>query len=52
MSFDLSSIIWVFFALMLLQPLLTARWYAVRRAQAIRALESSRSSRVVGDPPP
>ena len=47
MSFDLSSIIWVFFALMLLQPLLTARWYAVRRAQAIRALESSRSSRVI-----
>ena len=32
---------------MLLQPLLTARWHAVRRAQAIRALESSRSSRVI-----
>jgi ClpP class serine protease len=32
---------------MLLQPLFTARWYTVRRAQAIRALEKSRASRVI-----
>jgi ClpP class serine protease len=47
MSFDLSSLFWVFFAFMLLQPLLTTRWYGVRRAQAIRALEKVRSSRVI-----
>jgi ClpP class serine protease len=47
MSFDISSLFWIFFAVMLLQPLLTARWYTLRRAQAIRALEKSRSSRVI-----
>jgi ClpP class serine protease len=47
MSFDLSSLLWIFFALLVLQPILTGRWYAVRRAQAIRALEKSRSSRVI-----
>jgi ClpP class serine protease len=47
MSFDLSSLFWIFFAFMLLQPLFTARWYTVRRAQAIRALEKSRTSRVI-----
>jgi ClpP class serine protease len=47
MSFDLSSLFWIFFAFMLLQPLFTARWYTVRRAQAIRALEKSRASRVI-----
>ena len=47
MSFDSSSLIWVFFLIMALQPLLTGRWYAVRRAQAIRAIEKSRGSRVI-----
>jgi ClpP class serine protease len=47
MSFDLSSLFWIFLAFMLLQPLFTARWYTVRRAQAIRALEKSRTSRVI-----
>jgi ClpP class serine protease len=46
-SFDFSSLLWVFFVIMLLQPLLTGRWYAVRRAQAIRAIEKSRASRVI-----
>jgi ClpP class serine protease len=32
---------------MLLQPLFTARWYTGRRAQAIRAIERSRGSRVI-----
>src|SRR5262245_2356022 len=47
MSFDFSSLIWVFFAIMLLQPLFTGRWYAVRRAQAIRAIERAHASRVI-----
>jgi len=32
---------------MALQPLLMGRWYAVRRAQAIRAIEKSHASRVI-----
>jgi len=47
MSFDFSSLIWIFFAIMALQPLLTGRWYAVRRARAIRAIEKSHASRVI-----
>ena len=47
MSFDFSTLIWIFFAIMVLQPLLTGRWYAVRRAQAIRAIERANGSRVI-----
>jgi len=47
MSFDLSSLFWIFFAIMALQPLFTGRWYAVRRAQAIRAIEKSNASHVI-----
>ena len=47
MSFDFSTLIWVFVAIMLLQPLFTGRWYAVRRAQAIRAIERGHASRVI-----
>jgi ClpP class serine protease len=47
MSFDLSTLIWIFFAIMVLQPLFTGRWYAVRRAQAIRAIERANASRVI-----
>jgi len=47
MSFDLSSLFWIFVAIMVLQPLLTGRWYAVRRAQAIRAIEKSHATRVI-----
>ena len=47
MAFDLSSLFWVFFIIVVLQPLLTGRWYAVRRAQAIRAIERSHGSRVI-----
>jgi len=39
MAFDLSSLFWIFIAIMVLQPLFTGRWYALRRAQAIRAIE-------------
>jgi hypothetical protein len=38
---DVSSLFWTFFAFMLLQPLFTARWYTVRRAQAIRSVSPS-----------
>jgi hypothetical protein len=47
MTLDLSSLVWVFFAIMLLQPLFMGRWYTVRRAQAIRAIERSHGSRVI-----
>ena len=47
MSFDFSSFFWVFIAIMVLQPLFTQRWYAVRRAQAIRAIEKSHGTRVI-----
>jgi ClpP class serine protease len=47
MAFDLSSLFLIFFAIMVLQPLFTGRWYALRRAQAIRAIERSHGSRVI-----
>src|SRR5258708_35656951 len=47
MSFDFSSLFWIFIAIMVLQPLLIGRWYALRRAQAIRALEKSHATRVI-----
>jgi len=47
MAFDFSSLIWIFFLIMVLQPLLTGRWHSVRRAQAIRAIEKSHGSRVI-----
>ncbi len=47
MSFDFSSLFWIFIAIMVLQPLLTARWYVVRRAQTIRAVEKLHGTRVI-----
>ncbi len=47
MSFDLSSLFWIVFAFIVLQPLLMGRWYAVRRAQSLRAIEKSHGSRVI-----
>jgi ClpP class serine protease len=47
MSFDFSTLFWIFIAITLLQPLFAARWYAVRRAQAIRAIEKLHGSRVI-----
>jgi ClpP class serine protease len=47
MTLDFSTVIWILIALMALQPLLTGRWFAVKRAQAIRAIEKSRGSRVI-----
>jgi ClpP class serine protease len=47
MKFDLSSIIWILLALVALQPLLAGRWLAMKRAQAISAIQRSRRSRVI-----
>jgi ClpP class serine protease len=47
MSFDFSSLFWIFIVIMVLQPLLAARWYVVRRAQAIRAIEKLHGTRVI-----
>jgi ClpP class serine protease len=47
MSFDFSSLFWVFIVVMVLQPLLTTRWYAVRRAREIRAIEELHGTRVI-----
>jgi ClpP class serine protease len=47
MSFDFSSLLWIFIAITLLQPLFAARWYVVRRAQAIRTIEKLHGTRVI-----
>ena len=47
MSLDFSSLLWILFLVMALQPLLMGRWYTVRRAQAIRAIEKAHGTRVI-----
>jgi ClpP class serine protease len=47
MSFDFTSLIWVVIIVMALQPLLMGRWFAVRREQAIRAIEKAHATRVI-----
>jgi ClpP class serine protease len=47
MSFDFTTLIWILIAIMALQPLLMGRWYALRRAQAIRAVEVAHGTRVI-----
>jgi ClpP class serine protease len=47
MSFDVSTLIWVLLGLMALQPLLTRRWYGMRRANTIRAIEKAHGTRVI-----
>ena len=47
MRIDLSSLVWLFFMLMMLQPVFMSRWYAVQRARAIRAIERSHGSHVI-----
>jgi ClpP class serine protease len=47
MSFNFSTLMFAFFAIMMLQPLLMGRWFAVRRAQAISAVEQANGSRVI-----
>lgn len=47
MTFDLSSILWLLLVFAVLQPLLVSRWLTMRRAQAIRAMEKARGTRVI-----
>ena len=47
MSFDFSTLILVLLGLLALQPLLTGRWFGMRRAQAIRAIEKAHGARVI-----
>lgn len=46
-SLDFSTLIWIVIAFLALQPLLMGRWFAVRRAQAIRAVEKAHGTRVI-----
>jgi len=47
MTFDFSSLLWIAVVLMVLQPFMMGRWFAVRRAQAIRAIEKAHGTRVI-----
>ncbi|WP_232279557.1 ATP-dependent Clp protease proteolytic subunit [Roseobacter sp. AzwK-3b] len=47
MEFSLSTIFFLFFIVMILQPVLMGRIFAFRREQAIRAIERKRRSRVI-----
>lgn len=44
---DFSTLIFVLFAVMMLQPLLAGRVFGFRREQAIRSIEKARGSRVI-----
>jgi ClpP class serine protease len=47
MNFDFTSLIWIFFLVIALQPLLMGRWFTMKRAQAIANIEKSHGSRVI-----
>lgn len=47
MSLDFSTLLLLFFIVMSIQPLLTGRWYSVRRAQAIAGIEKAHGTRVI-----
>lgn len=47
MTFDFSNLFWILFAVLALQPFLTTRMFAARRAAAIRAIETKHRSRVI-----
>lgn len=47
MNLDFSTLLLLFFVAMSLQPLLSGRWYSVRRAQAIAAIEKAHGTRVI-----
>ncbi len=47
MNFDFTTIIFVLFAIMALQPILMGRLLAMRRADAIRKLEKAHEARVI-----
>jgi ClpP class serine protease len=47
MTLDFSTLLWILIAVMALQPLLTGRWFALRRARTIRAMEKAHGTRVI-----
>jgi ClpP class serine protease len=47
MSLDFSSMFWIMVVLIVLQPMVMTRLFGMRRAQAIRAIEQERGSRVI-----
>lgn len=47
MDFDFSTLIWIFFILMALQPILMGRILALRRTDAIRKIEKAHATRVI-----
>ena len=47
MTLDFSTLLWIVFAIIALQPIVTTRLFAARRAAAIRAIEAKNSSRVI-----
>jgi len=47
MEFSLSTLLVLAFLAMMLQPLMTGRMFALRRARAIRSIETRRRSRVI-----
>src|SRR5262245_31399048 len=46
-SFDFSTLVWIVIVVLALQPLLVGRLLAMRRAQAIRAVETAHGTRVI-----
>ncbi len=44
---DFSTLIFLIFVFMALQPILTGRWYAFQRENAIRAIEKAHGTRVI-----
>lgn len=47
MTLDFSSILFVLLLAFAFQPLILGRWYALQRAQAIRAIEKAHGTRVI-----
>ena len=47
MSFDFTSMIWILLAVLALQPILMGRWFALKRTQAIAAIEKLHGARVI-----
>lgn len=47
MAFDFSNLLWLVLIAVAMQPLLTARWYTVKRLQAIKAIEAANGTRVI-----
>lgn len=47
MGLDFSTLLLLFFVVMTLQPIIMGRWFSLRRAQAIRLIETAHKTRVI-----